>query len=282
LKTAAVVAPGQSLSYDDYANGGYTDIIFEADDENGVGGMTDIPAGGFTVNGTMKLVKTVKSDKWYSMGFPFDVSAITDASLQTIVPGNGETGDFEMKKYDSENPLFQYTAEVVDAGKGYILKFPAKYNNAEITFCSSPKPTVGNLVLTVTDDFTHIANPGFTNLTFTQGEGDKYYYVLSETKDALDNLFKRSETGVSLTVKPFEAFFAIHWTSTEKVPPMTITSQPDVIDIVGVSGKGDLISTTYYNLRGEVVKNPEEGLLYIVIQTYLSGAQSVSKQFYRK
>ncbi|GHU67482.1 hypothetical protein FACS189413_02300 [Bacteroidia bacterium] len=271
----------------DYKAGTYGDIIFTDGDDFTVAGGDEAGSNYYGV----KYKKTVEAGKWYALGFPFDVVGFYCEDFEYGKPGddgegpvlaiyNGtDVGDFFVKTLEDgtgddyhEGYHFAFHNEnKLDAGVGYIVRFPLAFDEKEITFVSDFHPALSNnaQISTIADKtYTLVANPSVASTTPTSAQSDFYYYALND-----DNEFERT----TATIAPFEAFVGVTGIAPESIlRAIAIEQQTDTpTDIQRVNSNDKIVATQYYNLMGQAA-TPTTGV-YIVKQIYESGKSEVSK-----
>ena len=169
---------------------GYTaahgDVIFEASATVGAGQWTATTP---VTNGAVKLVRTFETNKTYAIGFPFAVASVSGA-------------DYELKYYNDENNLFGL-ASAVEAGKGYLIKFPApKDTSVTVTFTSARNPTPVAPPALSGSKYDIVPNPTLQNAADVAGA--KHYYLLNSATGAFD----APAASLAGGLKPFEAVLA--------------------------------------------------------------------------
>ncbi|MDR0566492.1 MAG: right-handed parallel beta-helix repeat-containing protein [Prevotellaceae bacterium] len=169
---------------------GYTaahgDVIFEASDAAGAGQWTATTP---VTNGAVKLVRTFETNKTYAIGFPFAVASVSGA-------------DYELKYYNDENNLFGL-ASAVEAGKGYLIKFPApKDTSVTVTFTSARNPAPVTPPALSGSKYDIVPNPTLQNAAGVAGA--QHYYLLNSATGA----FGAPATSLTGELKPFEAVLA--------------------------------------------------------------------------
>jgi hypothetical protein len=267
-----VIAAGTSASADDYIDGGYKDIIFVANDTDGTGELTNIPANGLKVYGVVKLKKTFSEKRWYALGFPFKVESFyedNEADL-SMYEGPAQTdGNSWVKKYNPVEDEFQYyTAGFLAAGEGYVIQFPEAFTDKEITFISEAHPVITNnpALSAVVAGYQLKANPSVANSLVSSITGADYFYLFNN-----DNTFVLN---AAATLKPFESFIAAK--GTDGVLPFIEIDKTE-LGINAIDTNDALMDVKYYTLQGIEVQQPVKGEIYLVKRIYKSRKTEVIK-----
>ena len=285
LNPPMVIAPGQTKTRSQYITANASDIIIESNDSQT--GQLDLEGGTLTVNGVVKLVKTFARDKWYAVGFPFniasvrcDISGSDDRDLETYKPegiGN-DKGDYWLQTYDGVlNKFEDYTSgsKTIAAG-GYVLQIPDDFDGATFTFISGNNPMLSNSVFEsiAVGEYKLVCNPFFTTKTITNADPD--YFYAYENRVTNTNNFGLLAASETYDLKPFASVViakASGGPSRSSMNIETLTSLP------GLDLKGDkVISTEYYNLQGVKIAQPSKGSIYLTKKIFESGKTSVVKQ----
>jgi hypothetical protein len=158
------------------------DVIFDA----GTGSAGQWSASTPVANGVIRLVKTFETEKTYAIGFPFAVASIS------------ATG-YELKYYDGASNMLG-TAYAMEAGKGYLIKFPASLGaSVTVTFTSVRNPTLVAPAALAAGEYAIAPNPTLKNAAGIAG-AQHYYRYSSET-----GAFGAATTTLAEDLKPFEA-----------------------------------------------------------------------------
>jgi hypothetical protein len=288
--TPFIIGTTEKKLKSDYENGNYNDIIIMSDDN--ATGQLDLQGGTLSVNGAIKLQKTVTAGRWYSIGFPFAVGTVNSLEEEFVnnnwnplLPyrqddpySTDNYGDYWLKEYAyyAANSPFSYTTESFAAGKGYIFKCADYLNATDIHFISNSNTLNAGSLDDVTTEYQLLANPGFTDLELTQGDDNKYYYKYDPT----DNKFERPEN--VLTIAPFESVIAI---STDN--PGNLKSSLAIDIATGIlpprpAENDPVVATHYFTVQGTTIIRPVEAGIYIVRNQCQSGKESVTKVFINK
>ncbi|MDR3366525.1 MAG: hypothetical protein LBO71_06130 [Prevotellaceae bacterium] len=178
------IAAGATVSTGYTADHG--DVIFEADTLAGAGQWTATTA---VTNGAVKLVRTFKTNTSYAIGFPFAVASVSAAA-------------YELKYYDGESNLFG-TAAGIEAGKGYLIRFPApKDTLLTVAFTSVHNPTPTTAPTLGAGEYALVANATLQNAAGIAGAQN--YYVFNSATGA----FAAPATALAGGLMPFDAVLA--------------------------------------------------------------------------
>jgi hypothetical protein len=274
------------------------DIIFESD-EAGAGQLTDIQAGGLpVVNGVVKYVRTFTPGKWYTIGFPFAVTATANlgAGVETLVSHNGLTeeaswGDFWLKtiKEDASGFIAATGLTTLAAGQGYIIQFPSAFAGKPVTFTSVNLVTLAATPVELIPASTHTGgyalaiNPGVSNIITHSTTFIGHYEHSADGKTFLPKYSTTisSKSGDNTGLRPFEALLVAH---SSDVPSLrsTISTDDGTTNLDTINANDPVIATTYYNLQGQsvgaAIYRAQTTGVYIVKQIHESGKTTVTKQ----
>ncbi|MDR0415508.1 MAG: right-handed parallel beta-helix repeat-containing protein, partial [Prevotellaceae bacterium] len=161
------------------------DVVFDA----GAGSAGYWTATTPVTNGAIRLVKTFETEKTYAIGFPFAVASVSAT-------------EYELKQYDGEANMFG-AAYSMEAGKGYLIKFPASLGaSVTVTFTSVRNPTLAAAPSLNTGEYALVANGTLQNATSIAGAQN--YYPLNS-----DGTFGAAGSSiVGGLLNPFEAVLA--------------------------------------------------------------------------
>jgi hypothetical protein len=274
-----------------------------------------------TVAGVVKVVKTFDTNKWYPIGFPFEIDNINVQYNATSKPGvvytgntgneianfsnnGGESDNFFVAEYDGADNKFKFTNSI-GINKGYIVEFPksdyADANSVTVTFTSTASPTLNSLAgkVTYTSDesnYTMVANPNVADVTSVSDGVDAaaFYYQFDYWADAENYPNGRynlvNATTLNTALKPFEAIIAVNSANA----PEKVIGAGNVITSINnkglqtlVNDNDPIVETQYYNLQGVRVASSGKGLqslvsgIYIVKEIYKSGKTSAGKSIIR-
>ena len=281
--TKFVIGPTQTKIISDYKGG---DIIFQSNDTHtgqlDLEGATSfaVPAGA-----VVKLEKTVVANRWYAIGFPFNVDQVylneTYPVLDAYHPSTG--GHFWLKTINpDETAKFEYVQTIVK-DRGYIFQVPQALVdvNEVVTFISGENATLYNIEeLDVNEmeleieKFGMIVNPSVADITLPCVEGENHtnhFYVFDEDKNFTHH------HGREKTLKPFESLVVFTNPNGQSVP-LSINIETGPTGLFKISAdKGKIVDVRYYNLQGLEVKQPVENNIYIVKTTYESNAVETTK-----
>jgi hypothetical protein len=240
-----------------------------------------IELGEYTLSAaSIKAQKTVEAKQWYSIGFPFDVTSIHSEYYDADLAGD----NFWLRKRDTDANEFgaPITGDNIslDAGEGYIIKFPAAFHYpSNISYISS---NISNFeknedLIFTEDTYVLQANPTLAALELDASglEDDQFVYQLNSA----GTVYTLVE-GTAI-IAPFESFFTFEESEGGISHAPKIVVDTDVITGIVPAVKNDeVIATEYYNLQG--VRVPvQSGNIYIVKQIHQSGKTSVSKVIVR-
>jgi hypothetical protein len=271
--TELIIGQDNTITAGEYLFG---DIIFNEGSQ-----LTEIGEDGLTVQGVVKYQLTVAKDRWYAIGFPFDIATVYshyfaeqgwDAELY---PKGSEdkTDDYWLRTYDGDQ--FTATAEAIEAGKGYIIQFPEWQDGQVISFISEPSVTLypGATSLTADENYSLLNNPALQSLPLSTDDSNNYYRY-----NPTDNRFDLVEES-EVSLNPFEAAIAIQKTSAPQNAPKQILIEDDFTTIKkpATSGGDPVIETRHYTLQGVAVHQSAENGVYIVKNIRQSGREEITK-----
>ncbi|MDR1739041.1 MAG: DUF5123 domain-containing protein [Candidatus Symbiothrix sp.] len=289
------IPANDTKSYDDYTSE-YNNIIFYSNDNTGTGQLTGASAS--PVNGVVKVVKTFATDKWYPIGFPFNIDKIsinngttTHVGIPYIgmetVPADPDdfvdadnddsvTDNFFLAEYDGDNDEFEFT-QTFTQNKGYVIEFPESEFGVEpvlVTFTSTANPSLTSTgSVSVESGYSLVANPGVANAAGSVFNGASYFYEY----DLDDQHFDRVNGGISLStdIKPFEALVVTAESSNLR-SSIGIGATETPVALPAVITKDPVVKTEYYNLQGQKYSiSPKNGISagtpYIVKEVHQSG-----------
>jgi M6 family metalloprotease-like protein len=233
------------------------------------------------VNGHIRVVKTVESKKWYSMGFPFDVANVYSETHGFLSAWDTADGDYWLKTYNpaggtEEDGGFEY-ADLIEAGQGYIIQFPEALTDKVVTFISELSPKLKSGVseddLAVETDYSFVANPLTGELPLAPQRG---YYVYDQS----ENRFLRLESN-DYTLSPFEGVIVLTRNFSEGSFRSAIgtdgSNGATGEELIPTDANDPVIATRYYNLQGIEISRPLERNFYIVRQIHQSGKEETKK-----
>ncbi|MDR0711255.1 MAG: DNRLRE domain-containing protein [Prevotellaceae bacterium] len=252
------IAAGATVATDYDANT-HGDVVFESDDENGTGQWTATATA--VTDGVVKLVKTFATGKWYSVGFPFDVAAVSYAG-QASYP-------YQLQSYDKATNLFT-PAAAIEAGKGYLIQLPDGLGGSvELTFLSVKNPSIAAAI--APDGYDFVVNPSLANVTSIAGTAN--YYAFNPSYTGTEDLFSASSDALD-ALKPFEAVAVTNATSElltsigtgyESLKYVTVSKDAGVslIDVSGEQGypvgSGNSFSLNFSLLNGYTLSKVTSG-----------------------
>lgn len=222
---------------------------------------------------SIKAKATMDSKQWYSIGFPFDVTAYSDdEAYQDEVLEAGL--NYWLKNYDGTKFNIVEGTTTITAGS-YIIQLPSGFGtDAKIYYVSGAVTNFVKGELSFTDD-TYVlqANPGLAPYTIdatTLAGQNNYVYQLSP-----DGKVYQKVTG-NATIAPFESIITYKSIS---FPAKTTISLEEITGMDDILNCEATIATEYYNLQGQMITSPQPGNIYLVKKTYESGKTQVVKQF---
>jgi hypothetical protein len=242
-------------------------------------------------------VKYKVTDRWYSIGFPFEENKEVDVRSEwferngwsPLLPYKADSyadnyyGDYYLKEYNPNlNPPFSDTHETIISKKGYIIRFPDFFvdyegNNGDIiTFSSGPQTLSKGSNISVTGDYQLVVNLTLKNIELGAPDGNKYYYFLDPEENKY-NLLENAQKDLL----PFEALITISTNNPENLVH-TIGADSNLTGIGRFGVDNDsVIATHHYTLQGIEIKQPMKSEIYIVKKRYSSGKESVGKIIYK-
>jgi hypothetical protein len=276
--TAANWIPAQTpATYNDVVISAGTPVLSAA---TSAGNVTIQPGAGIELGeytlsaASIKAQKTVNGKKWYSIGFPFEVTSIHSEFYDADLVGN----NFWLRTWDNGfGDRITGDNISLDAGEGYIIKFPATFEYpSNISYISSNITDLAkNEELTFTENaYVLQANPSLAALELdaNQLETGQFVYQLNSAGTEYTLI-----TGTA-TIDPFESF--ITYKGGSSLAPKIVVDTDVITGIVPAVKNDEVIATEYYNLQG--VRVPlQSGNIYIVKQIHQSGKTSVSKVIVR-
>ncbi|MDR1682314.1 MAG: hypothetical protein LBS25_02845 [Candidatus Symbiothrix sp.] len=269
------------------------DIIF-----NGNAQLSN--ASELSVSGVVRVVKTLATDQWHALCFPFAIDNISVAygastkggviydgqgainSEEAPTGGNAASANIYAATYDGSDFVLAGTTALT-ANTGYILAFPkSDFGDADavtVTFTSEENPTLNSASDAPSiSNYQLVANPNVANLL---PSGATQYYQLNGN----GTNFERC---TSPQYKPFESY--IGYVGSAPAKAALNIGETDVI--TGIIDKGlqapvsdPVVETQYYNLQGVHVRAnnylPLQSGVYIVRKIHKSGAITISKSIIR-
>jgi hypothetical protein len=280
-----VVSAGKSLTF---AEGGQ------------LNGVSNAPIGG-----TIQVIKNFDTDKWYPIGFPFEIESIRIKQNGNVHTGDIyglDTGDnvtnapdnindattenIYLASYDGAADKFKF-AGTLDVNTGYVISVPSgtfqggeiEEGSVEITFTAASDVTLNSTVstFTVADGYVLTANPNLVNTTALSGANYYYEYDLTNQR------FSLIAGGASLdeTLKPFESLVTYKGGDTGDALRNALNIGADDNVALPIVTKDPAVETQYYNLQGMKIAQPQRNQIYLIKSIYRSGAVSVSKSIIR-
>ena len=151
-----VIGAAETKTAAGYTSGSYSDIIFHVTDTSAA--QLTVGPGTLTLGGVAKVVRTFEANRFYAVGFPFDVTpSATPAELFTY-------GGQQLQP-----------ARAIEKGKGYLIKFAEA---GEVAFTSAPNPTLpqaSTIIAASNPDSSFIANPYVSNVLYVPNASGAYY-----------------------------------------------------------------------------------------------------------
>ena len=212
------------------------------------------------------------SEKWYSIGFPFDVATVYSENFHDILyPVGLIPAHFWLNDYDGNE--FNRATSIEEWG-GYIFKLPSSYTtNKTIGFISGAADLKED-ELSFSPIYTLQANPTFAPYTVAVSELDANQYVYRLNGSGTEYLLIEDEA----TIAPFESVITVETMGMAK-KVIHIIDDLNGIDIC--LNHEVVVSVHYYTLQGVKVVKPERNQIYIVKSIYESGKTQVAKQIMR-
>ncbi|MDR1738234.1 MAG: hypothetical protein LBR66_05385, partial [Candidatus Symbiothrix sp.] len=289
------IAAADAISASKYIATEYSAFTIYSDG-NATGQLSDA-ATPITAGSPVTLVKTFQTNKWYTIGFPFEIASVgikqgDDISVAGDIydHSNGKTtaddldDDLALATTDNyfvmvyDGDVFRFTDQF-EAGKAYIIEFPSdpfEYGETvEVTFTSTPNPALVSAgTVNVAAGYSLVANPGVANAAGSVFDGASYFYEY----DLDDQHFDRINGGTSLStdIKPFEAFIAYKGDAGGLRSAIGVGATETPVVLPAVITKDPVVRTEYYNLQGvrysiSLRNGLSAGTPYIVKETHQSG-----------
>ncbi|GHT76307.1 hypothetical protein FACS189463_1140 [Bacteroidia bacterium] len=215
----------------------------------------------------------ITEEKWYSIGFPFDVTTVySEDFTQDLTAYTAATGgNYWLKNIDdNEDDLFDYATDI-EGGEGYIIQFPAGFSGTEISFIGIGDGSAIDLTAGSLNEEAFVgtyqlkANPTLAPYSPTLGAKQHIYKYSTGNEFLLDDNY---------TIAPFEAVVTISSSS----PAPKISLDTDVVTGVTIVVENDAVmATQYYNLQGQRILQPQKGTVVLVKKIYESGKSIVGK-----
>jgi hypothetical protein len=273
----------QSLSVN-----GTLNFLSDNDGTAQLNGVSNTP-----VNGTVNIVKTFDTDKWYPIGFPFEIAGVTIRQ-----DGNTYTGDIYGLDTGAEvvaNPAHQneatteniylasyngaankfYFEGALEPHTGFVLAIPSGTvteegeiveGTVEVTFIAAANTELNSTAtVDISEGYTLAANPGLINAAGLS-ESD-YYYEYDLTTQHFDRV--AGGNALSAALKPFESIVVYKGEDTNLRASIGIIEEGS-ITALPLIGKDPAVETQYYNLQGIRVAFDRPGI-YIVKTIRQSG-----------
>ena len=295
-----VIAANEVRDASEY-NSNYGNIIFNSDD-NKTAQLVNIPENGLTVNGKALVKKTFEVDKWYPVGFPFEIESVSVEQNGLVTPGviynednDSETPDhignatddnYFVMYYDGAGNTFRFT-DAMEANKGYIMEFSSDpfgaSSTVNVTFTSVDNPLLYSSNGAGSDyganDYTLTANPNVANVNSLSSASYYYQYLYGSNYFALVGGTSAPASVLTTALRPFEAIVA--YSGSPSAPLRSIIGTGETTGIAPVV-KDEVATVRYYDLLGQLVQRPESGRVYIAQTLYKSGKSVARKVFYIK
>jgi hypothetical protein len=276
----------------------YYDVVFN--DGSQLSGASALP-----VNGVVKVVKTFDTDKWYPIGFPFEIKSVSikvsgsEAVDGAVFTGTGnvpnaaeldafnsnlaghESENYYLAQYNGTSDCFTFTGTWA-ANNAYVIEIPQEggafdgASQVEVTFTAVANTTLtSEPTYTVADGYALTINPNLINASALTGVN--YYYEF----DLSNQHFDRNNSGgstLSANLKPFEALVTYKGADSGSALRSSIgigaTETP--VALPAVITKDPVVRTEYYNLQGIRYSISQRnrisaGTPYIVKEVHQSG-----------
>ena len=267
------------------------DLTIEQGTKFEEGARFDLGASSLTVTGNIKIDWEIEADRWYSIGFPFDVTTVFSKDFEPkgwdpelIATTTGKDGDYYLKEYKPENgKSFKYVtpttpgATLIKAGKGYIVQFPYWFNKTTISFIGSGTTlTKANDLLVEPNQL--VPNTNLSSFTFdvSEASGDYLYYKYDDIDTY--NLVEGGE----ITLSPFEALLVINKGNGYVQQSFSVNDEATGIKDISTDSDDLIIDIRYYTLQGVGIQHPTENGIYIEKKIYKSGKEEGIKRFNNK
>ncbi|MDR1682505.1 MAG: hypothetical protein LBS25_03835 [Candidatus Symbiothrix sp.] len=263
----------------EYVGGDFNDIIF-----NGTAQLEIPEDETVKVNGVVKVNKTYDVQKWYAVGFPFDIAEIHSdhETYPDLTAWNGNEGSFWAKIYDGVEDEFNDYANgsVLEAG-GYALQFPSILLNKTITFVSDPYVSLSNSdAFDVTaNGYKLTVNPSVANTNITPEDANKYY-ILDINQAGNFGLLTAGNASSKTFIAPFESLVVANNISSGNLRSSLAVETPTGIKLRPLLGE-EPIAVHYYNLQGVKITQPQRGSVYLIKTVFQSGKSEVCKSIIR-
>ncbi|MDR1682457.1 MAG: hypothetical protein LBS25_03580 [Candidatus Symbiothrix sp.] len=248
------------------------DIIFLSN-ETSTGQLTGASPLVVSSGGAVKVVKTMQTDKWYPIGFPFEIAGISIKQGDNVYTGDiynhndgddvipspsniqqATTDNIYLATYNGAANKFKFASTLPAANTGYIIAVPnGAFDNGsilpgtvEITFTSVANPTLNSTPLSsVADGYVLTANPNLVNVP-TLSDANYYYEYDLETQH-----FDRAGNGDALTanLQPFQALVTYKGDDLPLRSSLNIGETDVLTDNkeLQVLVKDPVVETQYYN-----------------------------------
>jgi hypothetical protein len=272
-----------------------------------------------SVAGSVKVVKTFDTGKWYPIGFPFAIESISikqgengytgviygldndeEVSVKPTNQDNATTENIYLATYDGATDKFKFT-DALAVNTGYVIAVPAgtfevegteggsiSEGSVEVTFTTASGVILNSTAsdFAVTDGYVLTANPNLVNVSSSLPEAN-YYYEFNLGNQRFD----RIDGGASLSaaLKPFEALVTYKGDDSGDA----LRSALNIDGTGAITGYKDLqalvtdpvIETQYYNLQGVRVRANNylslQSGVYIVKKIHKSGVITICKSIIR-
>jgi len=295
---ALKIPAGQTVAASTYQSAGdnaHGDVIFYSDDHSGTGQLTD--ASNFTpVNGVVKVVKKFEVDKWYPIGFPFEIADVSirqngivrvgivydgdvDKEVDTGFTNGGRSdANFFVAYYDGVADRFKFT-DTIEKDHAYVVEFPSDpfvTGEVEVTFTSTANPKLNSSGTTsVADGYRLLANPYVADLSSFSGAKAYYQYGLyAENNFGIVGGYDHPADRLSQALKPFEAL--VSYKGVDQVLRSSIgVGNSDVENGSKTVVYDKEVSREFYNLQGIRLHTPPTSGICIVKIIYASGKSEI-------
>ena len=212
----------------------------------------------------VKVQTLMDAQKWYSIGFPFAVTAVYSEDFSDFLTAGT---NFWLKSLNETGTGFT-DANTIAASSGYIIELPSGFGtNQTISYSSDAAVVLSNNELSFGENYALQANPTLAPLHVNLA-GNRHIYRL-QYDEPVGYVLSDGET-----VEPFEAVLTVEKAN----PPQRISLNPDVVTSIDTNlNETAVVARHYYNLQGAKIAQPTKGSVYLVKEILESGAVNVSK-----
>ena len=192
------------------------------------------------------LTRSITAAKWSTIVLPFEM---TSEQISATFGAGTEIAQLNSK----DGTILKFTSvSEMNANEPYLIKVASNFSNKTISgvtiVAGTPSKTTVSGV-----DFIGSYN-AMTDIPYSDGT-NSYYFLSGNT------LYRSSEGTTHDTMKGFRAYFKVPGTTAARTLNFTIGDE--TTGVSDVRSKISDIRDKYYNLSGQRVKNPSNGL-YIV------------------